>query len=195
MRLHQPSPELLDSVPRWWFIICVGFYLCQPTLEVHILRLDQPDTADESRDKVEDREEDEGKVVGDKTGRVPLTLEEDGESTEEADDNDPDDGIPRREGVQLGCIREAGTINALSLETLVEPDISEADTEPGHQSGNSSHVREPSEDFAGAIADCHVCEGREEGRERDCGPWKSGATCPGEELRSLPGQCQPVQGA
>lgn len=138
--LHQPTPELLDPVPWWWLIIGLGFNLCQATLEVHIGWLDHWNTTVEARADVEDGEEDEWQVVGHKCCRVPPALQEDAESREEADDHDPDDGVVRSVGVQLGCEWEVGAVNALRPETLIESEIREADTEPGHQSGNGSLI-------------------------------------------------------
>lgn len=66
-------------------------------------------------------------------------------TTYEADDKTPDEAPPCRERLQWRPVREGRSVKALRLETLVEADIGQADTEPCHQPGDRSHVCEPVE--------------------------------------------------
>ena len=60
------------------------------------------------------------------------------EWTHEADEETSEEPVPGGIGLELGRKRQSGTVKALGFHTSVEAGVGVADTEPGHQSSNSS---------------------------------------------------------
>ncbi len=87
--------------------------------------------------------------------------------THEADDGAHDSCIVRSIRVEAARIREDTVVESLRLEALVEANVRDGDSEPGHQASNGGHVLEPPEDLAGTRLDTHEREERERGAEED----------------------------
>jgi len=183
--LENPHPELFPHVFRRRLVIRIRDHLVQSRNEVHILRFDELALHHVTRDSKQDRSEHQRYVIGDEGRSVPVTPEEHRETAEEEDYADRDDTIPRRVGLERGFEWEEVSVEALGVPTGSEPDVSDADPKPSHQSSNGSHVLEPAEDFSWTRANTHVGDERKKRTERHGDPWKPILGRPAEEPRSL----------
>jgi len=121
---HDPPPELLPDVLRRRLIIRIRNHLVQSRHKVHILDFNKPALHHESRSDEQDRGEHQGNVIRDKVCRVPVTPKEDGKAAEEQDQDDRDDTVPCRVGLEGGFEREEVSIEALSVPAGSESEVS-----------------------------------------------------------------------
>jgi len=171
--LEDPPPKLFPDVLRRRFVVRIRDHLIQAGHKVHILDLNELALHHESRDNEQNRGEHQRDVIRDKVRRVPVIPKEDGKAAEDEDEEDRDDAVPCRVGLEGGFEREEVSIETLSVPAGSESDVSDTDPEPCHQTGDRCHVLKPTEDFSWTGTDTHIgneCEERTEGY-RD--PWKS----------------------
>ena len=121
---HDPLPELLPDVLRRRLIIRIRNHLVQARHKVHILDLNEPTLHYKSRGDEQDRGEHQGNVIRDKVCRVPVTPKEDGKTAEEQDQDDRDDTVPCRVGLERGFEREEVSIETLSVPAGSESEVS-----------------------------------------------------------------------
>ena len=81
-RTHQPGPCFLDPVARFWLVVGRRLDLGEASLEVHIFRIDELRSPEETSTEVHDREKGQGEVVGDEGVGGPRVLEEDAPTAE-----------------------------------------------------------------------------------------------------------------
>jgi hypothetical protein len=93
---HDPYPKLFPNIPRLRLVIRLRNHLVHPRDEVHILNLDEPALHHVTRNPEQDRGEHQRDVVRDEVRRVPVPPKEHGEATEDEDDRDCDEAVPRR---------------------------------------------------------------------------------------------------
>jgi len=121
---HNPPPEPFPDVLRRRVIIQIRNDLIQTRHKVHILDLNEPASHHETRDDEQDRSEHQRNVIRDEGRRVPVTRKEDRKAAEEDDQDDRDETVPCRVGLEGGFVWEEVPIETLSLPASSEPDIS-----------------------------------------------------------------------
>ena len=79
---HDPLPESFHPVFGWllWFLVRLN--LRNVSHEIHILRFDQWRAVEKPGSNVQDRKQDERKIVGDECRAVPFAFEKDAPATE-----------------------------------------------------------------------------------------------------------------
>jgi hypothetical protein len=83
------------------------------------------------------------------------------EDTHKADDEGADSSIPRRVRLETGREWQGLAVDSLGLHASIETGIRVRDTEPGHETRDGRHLREPVEHFARSRVDAHERQERE----------------------------------
>lgn len=121
---HDPLPELLPDVLRRRLIIRIRNHLIQARHEVHILDSNELALHHKSRDDEQDGGEHQRDIIRDKVRRVPVIPKEDGKAAEDEDEEDRDDTVPCRVGLEGGFEWEEVSIETLSVPAGSEPEVS-----------------------------------------------------------------------
>ena len=96
-------------------------------------------------------------IVGDE----PLVIEaacDRVEAVEEDDEGEEPESNPGEIRLERRCELHIGAVDTLCLASGVEPDVSNADADPGEEGGDGRQVLEPLEDCGGARRGRHVCQ-------------------------------------
>ena len=97
------------------------------------------------RGRTESEEKRKGDVADNEILRVPVSIEEDGESVEEDDDRDHGQTVVRGVRLEGSDKGELRSIDSLRLESVVESNVSEKNCPPGEETGDGGQIVEPSE--------------------------------------------------
>jgi hypothetical protein len=166
---YQPSPEGIQLVLGRRFIIRICLDLGDIAIEIHFGSGEQWRALPQFGSNVQNGEEHQWKVVRHEGGEVPFMLQEhrpatklnsarhdsqscsyidQREKTYEAYDEARDCSIPCSKRLQVGEIWKRTTIQALCFGTGIEADVGDGNAEPGQQTSDGGHIREPAEDLA-----------------------------------------------
>ena len=91
-------------------------------------------------------EEDRNSDVGnDEILRVPVSIEEDGETVEEDDERNHEETVVRGVRLERSDEGELGSVDSLRLEPVVESNVGEEDRPPGEETSDGGQVDEPAQ--------------------------------------------------
>ena len=84
--------------------------------------------------------------------------------TYKANEKARDGSVPSSKQLQFGVVWELAVIQTLCIGTSIEADVGHHNTEPGHQTCNSSHVGEPAKHLSQTSTGAHECKECESGQ-------------------------------
>jgi len=124
--------------------------------EVHICDAHELGKHEDFPEEIEDQEDGQADISGNKVIDVPIIRQKDLESIEK--NNEIDTKNAEVAGVRLeGClIGQLISINAVVREPLVEADVCDQDDVPSNETSDGCNIHEPPENDAPICIDVHI---------------------------------------
>jgi len=131
---------------RRWLVTTLRLFVCWDTSpEIHLMRLPDPSTLDELVTEVKSGEDRDTEVAGKEWRSGELTGEEGVETSNEDEENDPENTPVRKPRLEPIVIRQLFTIDTLCSATVIKAKERNVHRQPCEETTSSGKSLEPVE--------------------------------------------------